>query len=326
MDDLLQELEALRLAFTLIKRSKIVEENIRRESLLKSALYSAKIEGNRLTYTEAVAGLDNKTKKKLEVFNLLKAHHFIYSKKLPKKISLTLIKKLHQISLNKLLACPGKFRTEAGAIFNQAGVAIYFSPPPSEIVSRLITLLKQIAVSADPVPVKATKLHFAFEKIHPFIDGNGRVGRLLTAAVMNQGGYGFKGFVSIEESINEQKGEYYTALNESKNTKPLTEFLLRLYVKQGKKILTRMTNPASHETVNLPLRRREILEVIRDHPYSSFDFIHRRFYNVNPKTLHYDLKKLQEQNLIVKVGSTRGAVYRLTNKTALGISRPGPTL
>ena len=61
----------------------------------------------------------------------------------------------------------------------------------------------------------------------------------------------------------------------------------------------------------LPLRRREILNVVRDHPYASFDFISRRFFNVNPKTLHYDLKKLQEQNLIIKVGATRGAVYQV---------------
>lgn len=63
----------------------------------------------------------------------------------------------------------------------------------------------------------------------------------------------------------------------------------------------------------LPLRRREIFNTIRDHPYSSFDFIRRRFFNVNPKTLHYDLKKLQEQNLIIKVGATRGAVYKTKN-------------
>ncbi len=66
------------------------------------------------------------------------------------------------------------------------------------------------------------------------------------------------------------------------------------------------------ELINrLPLRRREILNILKDHPYASFDLIKRRFLSVNPKTLHYDLKKLQEQNLIVKVGVTRGAVYQV---------------
>jgi len=311
MEDLLRQLEALRLAFELIKPSPIVEENIRRESLLKSALYSAKIEGNQLSYEKVANGLNDKTRAKLEVFNLLRAHKFVYSTKAPKKISLALIKKLHQMTMDRLLPAPGKFRHEAGAIFNQAGVAIYFSPPPAEIIIRLKNLIKQTSYSKEPIPIKATTAHFSFEKIHPFIDGNGRVGRLLTTAIMNQGGYGFKGLVSIEETINQRKDEYYQTLNETKNTRLLTEFLLKLYVEQGKKILTRLTSQENDETANLPLRRREILNVVRDHPYASFDFISRRFFNVNPKTLHYDLKKLQDQNLITKVGATRGAVYQV---------------
>lgn len=137
MEDLLRQLDALRLALELVKPSPIVEENIRRESLLKSALYSAKIEGNRLSYEEVASGLNDQTRAKLEVFNLLKAHHFVYSKKSPKRISLTLIKKLHQITMDRLLTAPGESRHEAGAIFNQAGVAVYFFPPPGEIVIRL---------------------------------------------------------------------------------------------------------------------------------------------------------------------------------------------
>jgi len=309
MEELLRQLEAIRLAFELTKPSPIVEENIRRESLLKSALYSAKIEGNQLSYEEVINGLNDKTRAKLEVFNLLKAHKFIYSDKAAKKLSLNFIKKLHQLAMDRLLAAPGKFRAEAGAIFNQAGIAVYFSPPPTEIIPRLTSLLKQTAASIEPVPVKAMKLHFSFEKIHPFIDGNGRVGRLLTALVMNLGGFGFKGLVSIEEMVNQQKGEYYQALAETKNSRPLTEFLLKLYLDQGKKILTRLHQPEIANQPNLPLRRREILQIIKDHPYASFDFLRRRFLSVNPKTLHYDLKKLQEQKLIIKVGFTRGAVY-----------------
>lgn len=310
MEDLLRQLDALRLAFELVKPSPVVEENIRRESLLKSALYSAKIEGNQLSYEEVASGFNDKTRAKLEVFNLLKTHKFVYSKRAPKKTSLTLIKKLHQLAMDRLIATPGRFRRVAGAIFNEAGVAVYLAPPAEEIVDMLKNLISQARHSSEPVPLKAAKAHFVFEKIHPFLDGNGRVGRLLTAAIMNQGGFGFKGLVSIEELVNEQKEDYYRALAENKNSLPLAEFLLTLYVKQGKKILAKLNQPEMTEQPVLPLRRQEILNVVRDHPYSSFDFISRRFFNVNPKTLHYDLKKLQEQNLIVKVGATRGAVYQ----------------
>ncbi len=58
-------------------------------------------------------------------------------------------------------------------------------------------------------------------------------------------------------------------------------------------------------------RRREIFEIIADHPFCSFDFISRRFPKVNIKTLHYDLHKLQESGFIVKIGQTRGVTYKV---------------
>ena len=57
-------------------------------------------------------------------------------------------------------------------------------------------------------------------------------------------------------------------------------------------------------------RRREILEIIKDHPYCSFDFISRRFLSINQKTLHYDLKQLQEKGFVIKAGITRGVKYK----------------
>ena len=310
MEQLLQQLKTLRLAFELIKPSAMVIENIRRESLLKSSLYSAKIEGNQLSYDEIRTSLNNKTKAKLEVFNLLKAYKYIYTKNALRKISLTSIKNLHLIVMESLLANPGQLRHEAGAIFNQAGVAVYLAPPPAEIVSRLSQMVEEINQDNKPTPIMAVKAHIDFEKIHPFVDGNGRVGRLLTAQIMNQGGFGFNGLIQIEEAINENKAEYYQALSETKNYQPLAEFLLNLYLEQGKKTITKLTQPQVEEQLILPLRRQEILNILKDHPYVSFNFIQRRFFSVNPKTLHYDLKKLQEQKLIIKVGVTRGAVYK----------------
>lgn len=57
-------------------------------------------------------------------------------------------------------------------------------------------------------------------------------------------------------------------------------------------------------------RRREILALISDHQEISFDFIRRRFLGVKPSTLHYDLAQLIKQEWILKVGSTRGVLYR----------------
>jgi len=61
----------------------------------------------------------------------------------------------------------------------------------------------------------------------------------------------------------------------------------------------------------LPPRQEEIYYLIKDHRLISFDFIHRRFMAVPIRTLHYDLEILQKKGYIVKIGRTRGALYRL---------------
>ncbi|OGF99694.1 hypothetical protein A3D78_06000 [Candidatus Gottesmanbacteria bacterium RIFCSPHIGHO2_02_FULL_39_14] len=67
---------------------------------------------------------------------------------------------------------------------------------------------------------------------------------------------------------------------------------------------------SQNEHIILPPRQEEILAIIKDHMNVSFDFIQRRFYKVPARTLRYDLKKLAEKGLVIKVGITRGSFYR----------------
>lgn len=68
-----------------------------------------------------------------------------------------------------------------------------------------------------------------------------------------------------------------------------------------------------YKLLTLPLRRRKIYDFVKKHPYSSFNCISKKFPKLNPKTLHYDLGKLQEKWLIIKIGETRGVTYRIKN-------------
>ena len=65
----------------------------------------------------------------------------------------------------------------------------------------------------------------------------------------------------------------------------------------------------THPEDSLLPRRREILNIIRDHQMISFDFLKRRFVNVPDSTLHYELQQLIKVGLILKLGRTRGALY-----------------
>lgn len=304
---LIIEIEALKIVFDNLKVLPHIEQNLRRESLLKSSVYSARVEGNPLLPNNIDGG---EKVYRLEIANLLISYNFIYSKRVPKKLSLTLIKKLHKLVLKNISENAGSFRYEPWGIFNSAGIAVYLAPVHfklPKLMEDLINLEKKIK---EPVPIKSAITQFLFEKIHPFADGNGRVGRLLSAFIMQNGGYGFKGLVPIEEVIDENRDLYYKTLEPSQNVTDFVEFFLDSFIKSARKVLEKASESVEEKLEDvLPLRRQEIFRLVREHPYCSFDFISRRFSKVNQKTLHYDVKKLIESGFITKIGQTRGATY-----------------
>ena len=131
IEKLLQNLDTLKAAFSLVPITPQVSLNIRRTSFLKSSLFSARIEGNPLKLEDITQKtLKQPTSlKKREIVNILRALEFIYSKS-PMIMALDLLKQLHAIVLADISPDAGQFRTEVSAIFNMAGVAIYLTPPP----------------------------------------------------------------------------------------------------------------------------------------------------------------------------------------------------
>lgn len=318
INELLIELKALRIVFDRLPTLPRIEEHLLRESILRSSLYSARVEGNTLTIEQARGILTNQSNtnlKKLEVSNLLKAYRHIYFGKIPKKLSLTFISKLHQLVMHNIVPQAGKLRKEPWAIFNQADIAIYLAPPYSELPKLMGKFINQANSRTDDPLINAGFSQFIFEKIHPFADGNGRVGRLISSYILKNKGYHFRGLVSFEQYIDEHREMYYYGLEPNADGTEFIEFFLESLANQANLFLDQLKNlPVDVPEDNLLPRRQEILAIIKDHPYCSFDFITRRFASVNPKTLHYDLLVLQKSGLVKKLGKTKGSVYQAGNE------------
>lgn len=291
-----------------------VEINIRRHSTLKSSLFSARIEGNSLTMDELKPG--SKEQKQAEVFNILKGLNQIFQKPL-KDLTLKDLLNFHQTIMQGLINVDqlGKFRIEASAIFNSAGIAVYMPPRPSQIISLLNKLLNYINGSKEQfVPIRAILTHYSFEKIHPFLDGNGRVGRLLIQAVLAKSGYSMKGLLALEEFLDKNRASYYRVLEESeRDVTDYIEFMLEAIAISAEQIKEQVLQKQHTDVKDYLLpRRAEILSLIQEHQILSFDSIKRRFLAVNERTLRYDLKKLQNQGLIRKRGITKGVIYEIS--------------
>ncbi|OGH08488.1 MAG: hypothetical protein A2152_04120 [Candidatus Levybacteria bacterium RBG_16_35_6] len=311
--DLISKIEANRIYLSSREIPIQLKEKIQRVSILKSSLYSARIEGNPLTLEE-IDTYPPEELKKIEIFNILKAVEFIDKNiKKDQVISEKEILKLHSIVMEDLFSEQGVFRQEMGAIFNSAGVAVYLSPPPSQIPTLLKKLFAYANSDKEKFPlILALIAHLIFEKIHPFIDGNGRVGRLLIFAILKAKNWHFTVSIPFEEYLDEHKSDYYYNLDIGlKDTEGYLIFMLNAFFDQTEKIKKLFEEEINKkETIFLPPRQDEILNIIKDHLVVSFDQIRRRFLKVPERTLRYDLKKLLDLNLIEKSGVTKGNYYR----------------
>ena len=311
---LITKIEAYRIHLSSLEIPKQVKEKIQRVSLLKSSLFSAKIEGNTLELSDIEMEGKNGKQNKIEVLNIVRATSFIDSKVKKGNITKKMILSLHKAVLKNISPYAGNIRHEVSAIFNTAGVAIYMPPPPQNIEKLLNDLSSYINRNKDISPfVTAFIAHLVFEKIHPFLDGNGRVGRLLIVAILKIKGLSFNFAIPFEEYLNDHKDEYYFHLDDGlRHTNDYLLFMLDAFFQQIKKIKEQVNNELSKKVqIFLPPRQEEIYCIIKDHKVVSFDMIRRRFLKVPERTLRYDLKKLSEKNVIEKTGETRGRYYRI---------------
>jgi Fic family protein len=310
---LLDQIEELLTKYNAIKPDDLVLKLKRRASILKSSLYSARIEGNKLddSSMSSFASLP-KSLAKLELSNLVKAIELVHKRTWSDDIELQDLKNLHSLVMKDLYAGAGSLRQEPSAIYNMAGVAVYLCPAVSDVIPLTTELLEYISTKQAYSPLIQVALsHFVFEKIHPFLDGNGRVGRVLIHLLMKKYGYDTLGMLSFEEYIDKNRQDYYDLLGSgSSDISGFVEFILESFVyglQSGLNSLQELV-PISPLIYLMP-RRQEILALLTDHPHSSFDFLHRRFFSIPPRTLRYDLKYLCDHGYIIKIGSTNGVLY-----------------
>ncbi len=319
IENLLRELDILKAAFGLVAPEPKILTYLRRKSMLKSSLFSARIEGNPLRMEDVtettIASPSNLHKR--EIANIVRAITFLQNKP-PEIVDKKWLLAVHRLVIDGISGSAGFFRSEESAIFSQAGVAVYLAPAPSSIQKLLDQLIVYIRDTNDPTPIRAGVNHIWFEKIHPFEDGNGRVGRLLSYSLLRKEGYDFGGIVPMEEYLETHRQEYYDEVGrDTQNITSFVDFFLTALTAQAKTSLEELKKPIPQHRIELLPRRAEILDIIRDHHMVSFNFLARRFRAIAPSTLHYDLKQLVQGGYIKKLGSTRGAEYTVNEKTTL---------
>jgi len=307
---LLSEIESLALHAEKRDIHKQVSVTLRRNSLLKSSLYSARIEGNQQSeFSINEKNVDTETQ---EITNIMRALEYIDTTSIS-HIDHAFIQKIHTMVGTHLFPDKGTYRKEVSGIFNASGVVVYMPPPPTQVSLLMDKLIEYITAQNDFPLVVAFIAHLVFEKIHPFLDGNGRVGRALILAILNYKRYTIPFPVTIEEYLDMHRDQYYDVLLSGlQNTEAYLHFMLKGYLEQMKVMIYKLEQllskpPAVQE---LTARQEELFNIIREHKTVTLNFAARRFLKVPERTLRDDLAKLIEKKLVTKIGNTKGVEYR----------------
>ena len=248
---------------------------LRRVSRIKSIHSSLAIENNTLSIEQVTDVIDGKRvlgpeEDILAVKNANKAYKQLENIN-PYKIEDLL--KVHKIMMNDLVYEAGQIRTGGVGVYNEKGEVIHLAPPAEFVPKQLNQLFDWLITSSANMLIKSSIFHYEFEFIHPFRDGNGRMGRLWQTALLASWKPIFA-WIPIESIIKNNQEEYYKAITYSTSQGKSNIFILFMLDCLNKAINDLLNDTKNHYN-HINNQIKALLEVIESYPQSATELMEK---------------------------------------------------
>lgn len=280
---------------------------LRKQNRIRTIHSSLQIEGNTLSEEQITALIENKRiigpeKDILEVLNAIKVYENLIKYNF---ISDKSFLKAHSVLMNGLIKKPGKYRNQSVGIVK--GTKVEHLAPPHENVPYLMNdLFEYLKDKNELTLIKSCVFHYEMEFIHPFLDGNGRMGRLWqTLILMTE--YPVFEFLPFETLISKTQESYYKSLALSDNTgksTPFIEYMLNVIDKSLESLLS-----YNNRTIK-DIDRLNYFSMLGVNEFSRKDYMNV-FKDISSATASRDLKKGVELKLFTIEGNQNKTKYIL---------------
>ena len=293
---------------------------LRRANRIKTIHSSLAIEGNTLTEGQVVDILNGKTivapiREIQEVKNAIRTYE-LYPSLDPFKVDDLL--KAHATMMMALTDDAGNFRRGGVGVFSEKGM-VHMAPPASLVPTQMHNLFEWLSHSEDHLLVRSCVFHYEFEFIHPFTDGNGRMGRLWQSLILSRWNPSFA-HLPVENMVYANQQAYYDAIAQSTkqgDCGPFINFMLGeiqcAVISHNGASVKATANVGVSVGANVGVNEQKILNIIAGNDHVTAKQI-SDIIGISQRQVERLLSSLTKKQIIERVGADKNGYWRIIER------------
>ena len=294
---------------------------LRKKNQIKTIHSSLAIENNTLSLKQITDIIDGKRvlgapDEIQEVKNAIEAYHLMPELDAFKEKDLL---RAHELMMKDLVRNSGHYRHEGVGVFDGNGNCLHMAPP-AERVPMLMGDLFEWVKKTDVHPlVRSCVFHYEFEFIHPFIDGNGRMGRYWQTMLLSRW-KGIFAWLPVETIVKEHQQEYYHVIQKCDQAGESTlfvEYMLRClldamanYDDDDAEVQDKIQDKVQDKFPEVSQPVWDVFDIIRNNPKVTVNSICEQI-NLKERQIYKHIAQLKYLGLIVRVGSNKTGYWKV---------------
>lgn len=282
---------------------------LRKQNRIKTIQASLSIENNSLSIEQVTDILDGKRvlgppDEIIEVKNAIDAYNLLFELDPYKEADLL---RAHRLMMTDLVPENGRYRSGGVGVFD-GGRCIHLAPPATQVPFLMGDLLNWARSTTTHPLISSCVFHYEFEFIHPFADGNGRMGRMWQTLLLMQWHQIFA-WIPVETIVKEHQQEYYAAIAASDKSGKSTDFItFMLRCLSGALLEMSESNRKSDWKSD-----RKILEAMMENPCISIHGL-REITGLSESGVKKIIRKLREEGIVKRTGGAKGGHWEIIIK------------
>jgi Fic family protein len=283
---------------------------LRKENQIKTIHSSLAIEHNSLSLQQVtdviegkhVLGAPNEIQ---EVKNALQAYQLMQSLDAFEEKDLL---RAHGLMMTDLVNKAGQYRKEGVGVFD-GEKCIHVAPPADRVPSLMADLFEWVRHTDTHPLISSCVFHYEFEFIHPFMDGNGRMGRYWQTMLLSRW-KGIFAWLPVETIVKQHQQEYYNAIAQSDaqgNSTVFIDFMLRCIlqtIQEQQKVTDKVADKVTDKSEN------KILDLISQNPSVTIPEMMQKL-SMSDSGIRKILRKLQQEGRVARIGANKNGHWEI---------------